>query len=112
MLAFAIGSGLLDLRKVSALWIALFWFLNALIVFGAMAYLLDFGRLYIIAFIFASPFPVFEVMKAYYSSPFNGLVGFVIPGLMVVALGAFILRRFLLEYPLPPREVRDGIEDR
>lgn len=108
ILAAGMGTGMLDVRKLSYLWFALFWFLNALFVFGAMAYLLDFQRLYVIALIFATSFPIFEVMKANLRSPYNGLVAFVVPGLVVVAIGVFVLRRFLIEYPLPPKEARDG----
>ena len=84
----------------------LVWFINAVLVFGAMAYLLDVPRFYLYGFLFGSAMPLLvlpDVLWGYRLPPWAALGG---PAVVIVAIGIFKLARFLSDYPVlvPPTD--------
>ncbi len=80
---------------------------NALIVLGALAYFLDFSRLYTYAVLWALALPLSEGLVRYggLSRIVAFMVGFCgLSGIMLVT-GAVLLVRFLRTYPPTPKEV-------
>jgi hypothetical protein len=78
----------------------LVWFLNAVIVLGAMAYFLDVPRFYLYGFLFGLAMPVLvwpDVLWDYRVVPW---IAFGVPAVIVVAIGVFKLTRFLRDYPV------------
>ena len=67
-----------------------------LVVFGAMAWLLDFPRMYFIGIVFAAV----NVIRQYTRSP----LVFLIAGLIVALPGAILLTRFVRRYPRAQQE--------
>lgn len=82
---------------------ALFAF-NVFVVFGLIAHYTDNNRLYVIAVLFALTLPFLEILKMFSDSPFNTLVAFGIPGVIVICMGITYLIRFLDKYPIPKEE--------
>ncbi|MCP4138848.1 MAG: hypothetical protein GY755_00900 [Chloroflexi bacterium] len=75
---------------------------NMVLVFGLMAYFLDFERLYFIGLMFALPVPIdFWINGNYGIDP--GYLVFLFPAILVVGIGLWYLIRFLKAYP-PPQE--------
>jgi hypothetical protein len=82
---------------------------NILIVFGAMAYFLDFDRLYIYAVLYALSLPGGPLLENHAGLPDAGNTFFLSAGLTLI-VGIVLFVRFLRDYPLPPdEEVPDGI---
>jgi hypothetical protein len=80
----------------------LIWFLNAVVVLGAMAYFLDVPRFYLYGFLFGSVMPVMiwpDVLWDYRVAPVIALGG---PAVITIAIGLFKLSRFLRDYPIRP----------
>ena len=78
----------------------LVWFINAVVVFGAMAYLLDVPRFYLHGFLFGLAMPLMvlpDVLWNYRVPPWIALGG---PAAVIVMIGLFKLTRFLREYPV------------
>jgi hypothetical protein len=73
--------------------------LNVLIVFGLMAYYMDFPRLYLIALLFALPFPLNELARGY-GRPDLTFYAFAVPALVVIGIGVVYLIRFIRENPV------------
>jgi len=78
----------------------LLWFVNCAIVFSALAYLLDFTRLYFIGAVFAITVPVDDLLRRTTEVDVSYLV-FGIPGLIVLGVGIGILIHFLKTYSVP-----------
>ncbi len=78
----------------------LVWFVNAVAVFGAMAYFLDVPRFYLHGFLFGSAMPLLvwpDVLWDYRLQPW---VAFGVPAAIITAFGVFKLVRFLRDYPV------------
>lgn len=79
----------------------LVWFVNSVVVFGAMAYFLDVPRFYLYGFLFGSAMPLLiwpDVLWDYRVAPW---IAFGIPAVIILMIGLFKLKRFLKDYPLP-----------
>jgi len=76
------------------------WAINCIVVFGVLAYLLDFGRLYFIGLLFALTVPFNEFVLIRLSDADLGYVAFGIPTLVVLVMGGIIFIRFLNQYPV------------
>ena len=79
------------------------WALNMLVVFGLMAYYLDFQRLYFIGFVFALMLPLDFILRETSGlriAPYMFLGG----GLLIAAIGVGYLIRFLGTYPVVRNE--------
>jgi hypothetical protein len=76
---------------------------NILIVFGAMAYFLDFDRLYIYAVLYALSMPVGQALEEHAGLPDAGAVFWVTAGATLVT-GIVRFVRFLRDYSVPPVE--------
>jgi hypothetical protein len=75
------------------------WFVNAVVVLGAMAYLLDVPRFYLYGFLFGTVMPVMiwpDVLWGYRIPP---AVAMGIPALVAIVIGLFKLTSFLKNYP-------------
>ena len=87
----------------------LVWFVNAVVVLGAMAYLLDVPRFYLYGFLFGTAMPLLiwpDVIWGYRLPPWAALGG---PAVIVVGIGVFKLTRFLRDYPVSsPTEAADA----
>ena len=84
--------------------LAIIFAMNVFIVFGLVAYFLDYSRLYVIAVLFALTIPFLEILKLFFDSPFNVLIAFGLPGIIVIGIGVIYLYRFIKNYPLPKEE--------
>jgi hypothetical protein len=77
--------------------------LNTLVVLGAMAYYLDFDRLYIYAVLYALSLPVGRVLVVHAGLPDEAAVFWVTAGATVI-VGIVLFVRFVRDYPLPTAE--------
>ena len=78
------------------------WFINAVVVLGAMAYLLDVPRFYLYGFLFGTVMPVMiwpDVLWDYRIPP---VVAMGVPALVAIVIGLFKLTSFLRNYPARP----------
>ena len=82
------------------------WLVNCVVVFGALAHFLDVPRFFAYGFLFGVPLAVDAIVRQAELGPLPLAVTFVLPGLVIVGVGAVKLARFLAAYP--PREVEDG----
>lgn len=76
------------------------WFINAVVVLGAMAYLLDVPRFYLYGFLFGMVMPVMiwpDVLWDYRIPP---VIALGVPALVVIVVGLFKLTSFLRNYPV------------
>jgi hypothetical protein len=80
---------------------------NILIVFGAMAYYLDFDRLYIYAVLYGLSLPVGRVLVVHAGLPDEAAVFWVTAGATVI-VGIVLFVRFVRDYPVPPAEAVNG----
>lgn len=83
----------------------LVWFINATVVMGGMAYLLDVPRFYLYGFLFGLAMPLLiwpDVLWGYRLPAWAAFGG---PAVIIVAIGVFKLTHFLRDYPvLDPTE--------
>jgi len=84
---------------------ALVFGINAIIVFSAMAYLLDFPRLYLYGIFFAASIVLVEFSYNYVGANYDNLIGFGLFGGIITIIGLAYLYRFLKKYPLPNQEL-------
>ena len=80
------------------------WMVNALIVFGLMAYFMDFPRLYIIGMLYAVTVPIAGALREFAEIDV-GYIVFGIAAAIILVMGLVILSRFLRDHPLPAGEV-------
>lgn len=88
--------------------VPIIWAINCIIVFGGMAYFLDFDRMYLIGLLYALAVPFDQYVLTRLSDADLSYLAFGIPGLIVLAMGLIIFIRFLKQYPAPQREAYDG----
>ena len=77
--------------------IPLIWVLNIFFVFGLGAYFLEYERLYIIGFLYASVIPLDLYIKNSTGADLDIYI-FATAGFIIVAMGVFYLSRFLHDY--------------
>ena len=77
------------------------WFVNAVVVFGAMAYLLDVPRFYAYGIIGGLVMPLMIWPEELWGIEFPAWLIFGAAGIAVIAVGLYKLRRFLHQYPAP-----------
>ena len=90
---------------VAGLVIPLLWILNSMIVFGAMAYLLDVPRFYIHGVIIGFAMPILIWPDVLWDTQVPPWLAFGGPGLVVAAIGFYKLIHFLRAYPALETEV-------
>lgn len=86
----------------------LVWFVNAAVVFGAMAYFLDVPRFYLYGFLFGLAMPLLiwpDVLWDYRLPPWAAFGG---PAAVIVTIGVVKLARFLQDYPAQTTEATDA----
>jgi len=79
----------------------LIYALNALIVFGAIAYFTSFERLYYIGILFALPVPVDQWLYDSYGINLD-YIAFIVPAAIIIVIGIWYFVRFLKNYPPAP----------
>jgi hypothetical protein len=86
------------------------WFINAVVVMGAMAHFLDVPRFYVYGVLFGLAMPLLVWPDVVWDISIPPWVAFGAPGVVIVAIGLFKLRRFLRQYPPLPsvQEVPHG----
>jgi hypothetical protein len=89
----------------------LVWFLNATIVLGVAAHLLDVPRLALYGVLFGLVGPLLIWPDAIWDVRIPPLLAFGIPAVPIVAIGLWRLARFLEEYPVQPVADRTGAGD-
>ena len=82
----------------------LVWFLNAVVVMGAMAYFLDVPRFLLLGFVFGLAMPLLVWPDVVWGIRVSPAVAFGAPAAVIVGVGLVKLRRFLREYPPLARE--------
>jgi len=75
------------------------WVINCLVLSGVGAYFLDFPRLLGIGVLYAITIPLDHALSALLKFDASAL-GFGIPALIILGMGAVLLNRFLREYPI------------
>lgn len=81
----------------------LIWALNSLLVFGAMAYLLEYDRLYIVGVVYGIAIPVVELIRQIWHVD-AGPWTFLAAGLIILAMGVTVFVRFVQTTPVPDKE--------
>ena len=76
---------------------------NILVVFGFMAYYLDYDRLYIYAPLWALSLPLGELLKAHFGLQ-NAAHTFFVTGSVPIVIGMYLFFRFLKHYPQPQEQ--------
>ena len=84
--------------------VPLLWMLNSLIVFGAMAYLLDVPRFYAHAVIISFAMPLLIWPDMLWDTKVEPWLAFGLPGLVVASIGLRKLMGFLQAYPVVGEE--------
>jgi len=85
---------------MAGLIVPLLWMLNSLIVFGAMAYLLDVPRFYVHAVIIGSAMPLLIWPDMLWDTKVAPWLAFGLPGSIVASIGIHKLVAFLQAYPV------------
>jgi len=85
---------------MAGLIVPLLWMLNSLIVFGAMAYLLDVPRFYVHAVIIGSAMPLLIWPDMLWDTKVAPWLAFGLPGSIVASIGIHKLVVFLQAYPV------------
>jgi hypothetical protein len=85
----------------------LVWAANAIVVFSLLAHYLNCPRLYGYGVLFALPVPVDAAIKAFAGVNLSP-VAFAVPGIIMLAIGAVLLVRFLRTYPGQSQEDTNG----
>lgn len=79
------------------------WVVNCLVVFGLMAYFMDFSRLYLIGVMYAIAVPLDLVQREFATTDLT-FAAFGVPAAVILLMGAVVFVRFLRDYPLPADE--------
>lgn len=83
--------------------VPLLWFVNAVVVLGAMAYFLDVPRFYAYGFVLGLAMPLLVWPDELWGLQVEAWLVFGIIGIAVIAVGTYKLRHFLRDYPAPQR---------
>lgn len=73
------------------------------IPFSIVAYFLGFNRLYIYSLMAGFSFFVSDIVSQFLESPLDSIIGFGVPGGIIVIIGIVYLLRFLQKYPKPEK---------
>ena len=86
-----------------------FFFL--VVLFNLIAYALHYYTLYLVGWTAAIAFPVSELLGAHVNAAWMGFFVFLCSGLVLTALGAVRLARFLKRYPNPSKHAHYEVQD-
>lgn len=81
--------------------IPLIWFVNSVVVLGAMAYFLDVPRFYAHGLVVGTAMPLLIWPDVLWDSKLEPWIAFGIPGFIVMTVGFYKLVHFLRDYPTP-----------
>jgi len=79
------------------------------LILSALAFFIDFPRLYVYAAMFATGIIITEVIYPVTAEPWDALLGFGIYASGTICYGLFRLVRFMNKYPKPKMEISNGI---
>ncbi len=92
---------------VTSLIIGLFLFS----VFSLLAYFLDYSWLYLVALCFGVSEPLSVFLQKLLDAPYNNIIAFGVPALLIIISGIYFFVRFIRQYPRPNMEaVRNGTD--
>ncbi|MEX1294912.1 MAG: hypothetical protein AB1Z67_01955 [Candidatus Limnocylindrales bacterium] len=91
-------------EAVVTLLVPLLWFVNAVVVFGAMAYFLDVPRFYAYGFVLGLAMPLLIWPDALWGWQPAAWLVFGAAGIAIIAVGIYKLRHFLHVYPAPQHD--------
>ena len=106
LIASAIGNA--ARRPIMDYVVPLFWVVNMLVLFSLAAYFLNYVRLYVIGFLYAIAVPADKFLRQVLHIDVS-VVAFGVPALVIIAMGAVVLMRFLRKYPSNRERVIDEI---
>ena len=72
--------------------------------FTIIAYFLEFNRLYIYALMGGFSFFLSDIIYSILGSPLDSIIGFGVPGGIIVVIGLIFFIKFLLKYPKPKKD--------
>jgi len=90
-------------------WLPVVWFVNATVVLGAMAYLLDVPRFHLYGVLFGLVGPLLIWPDVLWDFRVPPPVAFGVPAVPIVAIGFWKLARFLRDYPVQPTSGREAV---
>ncbi len=90
-------------------WLPLVWFVNATVVLGAMAYLLDVPRFYLYGVLFGLVGPLLIWPDVLWDSRVPPLVAFGAPAVPIIIIGLWKLTHFLKDYPAQPTSRQETV---
>ena len=85
-------------------WMAVFISLFIMAVFSMLATFLDFKRLFVIGALFAIGEPIYTILQELTNTRLIGLYAYGIPGLLLLIMGIFLLKKFIIEYHISKSE--------
>jgi hypothetical protein len=92
-------------------WLPLVWFVNATVVIGFTAYLLDVPRFYLYGVLFGLVGPLLIWPDAFWDFRLPPALAFAIPAAPVLIIGTWKLVRFLRTYPVLTTEAEETLGD-
>jgi len=90
-------------------WLPVVWFVNATVVLGAMAYLLDVPRFYLYGVLFGLVGPLLIWPDVLWDFRVPPPIAFGVPAVPIVVIGLWKLARFLRDYPVQPTSGREAV---
>lgn len=87
------------------------WFVNAVVVFGVGAYLLDVPRFLLLGLLIGTAMPALIWPDLLWDRQVHPVLAFGVPGAAVVAIGLDRLLRFLRDYPVLTAGLSDTSDD-
>lgn len=113
VVAFAVAAiayaGEVPLASIDVL-LPLLWFINAVVVMGAMAFYLDVPRFALYGIVFGIAMPLLVWPDVLWGISVPVWIAFGVPGAVIVIIGLSMFRRFLQRYPPLPsgEDLLDG----
>jgi hypothetical protein len=81
-----------------------------LIICSAIAYFLNFSRMYLYGILMTFSFALSEIMIVETGMIASGAYAWLISAIIVIMAGIYYLVRFIRKYPVPAKEIPDGSE--
>lgn len=110
VVAFSVTAALTHHRggaQVVAALLPAVWFVNAVVVFGAGAYLLDVPRFLLLGLLIGTVMPALIWPDLLWGRQIHPVLAFGVPGTAVITVGLVRLVRFLRDYPVPVTDRSD-----
>jgi len=89
-------------------WTGLAMGLAVTLLLAAVAYLMDFQRMYIYAVLMGVGIPVARSLDRFVGDPLNNVIVFGIPSAIIITYGLILLVKFIVHYPKVNAETANG----